>query len=75
MYYLIGETLRPCDLEACLKGDAQYVAVLTPEEWAEQRDRFDMGIDMELSDWAQEPLEAFSTKAEVNYDSLTAHWT
>ena len=71
MYYLIGETLRPCRLEDCLESGAPYAAVLTPEEWTEQRDRFEMGIDMELSDWAQVPLEAFSTKAEVNFDSLT----
>ena len=71
MYYLIGETLRECRLEDCLKREAQYVAVLTPEEWRKQRDRFEMGIDMELSDPEPDGLEAQATKAEVNYDSLT----
>ena len=71
MYYLIGETLRECRLEDCLKREAQYVAVLTPEEWRKQRDRFEMGIDMELSDPEPDDLETLATKAEVNYDSLT----
>ena len=61
MYYHIEETLaeraeRPAD---------QYVAVLTAAEWASLRDSFDMGIDI---DGVPEPE---TTKAEVNYDSLT----
>ena len=71
MYYLIEETLHPCKLADCLAGRAQYAAVLTPEEWAARRDRFDMGIDMELNDPEGTTLEALTTKAEVNYDSLT----
>lgn len=70
-YYQIEETLRACSLEDCLQGTAQYVAVLTPEEWQKQRDRFEMGIDMGLSDPVQGAFEAYSTRAEVNYDSLT----
>ncbi|MBR5730510.1 MAG: magnesium transporter CorA, partial [Firmicutes bacterium] len=44
----------------------QYVAALTPGEWAEKRGQF--GISLE-----QDPAmsETVSTKAEVNYDSLT----
>ena len=64
MYYLIKESLVPCDRKAMQHADAQYVAVLTTEEWQRQRDGFDMVIDMEM-DAPQE------TKAVVNMDSLT----
>ena len=66
MYYKIRETLVPCRPEEIRDGDAQYVAVLSPEEWTAQRDLFDMGIDMEMD--LSEPIE---TKAVVNQDSLT----
>ena len=64
MYYLIKESLTPCEPDALQRDGAQYVAVLTTEEWQLQRDRFDMLIDMDM-DVAQE------TKAVVNMDSLT----
>ena len=64
MYYLIKESLVPCDEKEMLKGEAQYVAVLTPREWQRQRERFGMLIDMDM-DAPQE------TKAVVNKDSLT----
>ena len=66
MYYLIEDTLTKCTAEECFEGKAQYVAVLTPEEWQIDRDKFNMGIDMEL-----DINSVFSTKAEVNYDSVT----
>ena len=66
MYYLIRETLVPCTAEDIAAADAPYVAVLTPEEWRRDRERFAMGIDMEAE------LPAVSqTRAVVNYDSLT----
>ncbi len=66
-YYLLKETVQPCtseELEA--RGGAQYVAVLTTEEWKRERDRFEMGIEIE-----PDAEVNHSTKAEVNYDSLT----
>jgi len=66
MYYLIESTLRECSPGACFNGEAQYVAVLTPEEWQKERDSFDMGIDMEL-----DIMDVHNTQAEVNYDSVT----
>ena len=66
MYYLIEEILRECTHDECLSGKAQYVAVLTPEEWAVSKDDFEMGIDMEF-----DGSELYTTKAEVNYDSVT----
>jgi magnesium transporter len=64
MYYLIKEILTPCSENEILEGDAQYVVVLTTLQWQQQKERFDMQIDMEM-DTPQE------TKAVVNMDSLT----
>ena len=64
MYYLIEETLTPCEESDIYGGSAQYVVVLTSPDWQRQRERFDMLIDMEM-DASQE------TKAVVNKDSLT----
>ena len=66
MYFLIEETLRECTLDEIGRQNIKYVAVLTSGEWQEQRDRFDMGIDME-----PDAVTVHNTKAEVNYDSLT----
>lgn len=66
MYYLIENTLRECTAEECHSGKGQYVAVLSPEEWKNERDDFEMGIDMDLN-----ADEIYATKAEVNYDSVT----
>ena len=66
-YYLLEETIRPCSAEE-LKGPngRKYVAVLTTPEWLSERDRFDMGIELE-----PDAGNIHNTKAEVNYDSLT----
>lgn len=64
MYYLIKETLTPCHEQDIHAGNVQYAAVLTAREWQEQRNSFDMLIDMEMDT----PRE---TKALVNQDSLT----
>ena len=66
MYYLIEETLKKCSAGECHSGKKQYVAVLSPEEWQAERDDFEMGIDV-----YPDPSEDHTTKAEVNYDSLT----
>ena len=66
MFYYIKNTLENAKLPADKKYPAQFVAVLTSAEWLEQREWFDMGIEMDID------LSAVhSTKAEVNYDSLT----
>ena len=64
MYYLIEETLTPCEESDIYGSSAQYVVVLTYPEWQRQLERFDMLIDMDM-DASQE------TKAVVNKDSLT----
>ena len=66
-YYLLTDTVRPCE-EKDLFGQTgyKYVAILTTSEWARDRDRFDIGIELEL-----DPNDIHNTKAEVNYDSLT----
>ena len=66
MYYYIKNTLEKTKKLDFKDGSGQFVAVLTSAEWLENRDKFDMGIEMDID------LSAIhSTKAEVNYDSLT----
>ncbi|MCR5478945.1 MAG: magnesium transporter CorA [Ruminococcus sp.] len=66
MYYYIKNTLERTDTPDFSGGSGKFVAVLTSAQWLESRDRFDMGIEMDMD------LSAIdSTKAEVNYDSLT----
>ena len=66
MYYYIKNTLEKAE-KLDLKGkNGQFVAVLTSAEWLENRDKFDMGIEMDI-----DLSVIHSTKAEVNYDSLT----
>lgn len=66
MYYLIKDSLVETSKEAIPSADAQYVAILTAGEWAEEKECFNMGIDIE-----PDLADARTTKAEVNYDSLT----
>lgn len=66
MYYLIHQTLTPVSFDQFRQRDTQFVAVLTSAEWQTGKDSFDMGIDIE-----PQTTEIHSTKAEVNYDSLT----
>lgn len=66
MYYLIRQTLVPTEFAQLKSSGEQYVAVLTPAQWAVRKESFDMGIDIE-----PQTGEIHSTKAEVNYDSLT----
>ena len=66
-YYFLEETIQPCTAEDLRdRQDRQYVAVLTTPEWKRERDRFDMGIELE-----PDAGDIHNTKAEVNYDSLT----
>ena len=66
-YYLLADTVQPCTEEEMFsQTDRKYAAVLTTPEWAQQRDRFDMGIELE-----PDAGDIHNTKAEVNYDSLT----
>ena len=66
-YYLLTDTVQPCE-EEDLFGQTgyKYVAVLTTPEWNLERERFDMGIELE-----PDSGNIHNTKAEVNYDSLT----
>ena len=66
MYYSIKNTLEPSTPEQINSSRTKYVAVLTSMEWLENRDDFDMGIEMDI-----DLSSVNSTKAEVNYDSLT----
>ncbi len=66
MYFLIRETLEEASLSEIQNTNEQYVAVLSFEEWKQNNAVFDMGIDLEI-----DAKNLFTTKAEVNYDSLT----
>ncbi|MBQ4474013.1 MAG: magnesium transporter CorA [Lachnospiraceae bacterium] len=66
-YYLLADTIQPCTKEELLAQKGyKYVTVLTAQEWARDRDMFDMGIELEPP-----TRDIHNTKAEVNYDSLT----
>ncbi|WP_295093843.1 CorA family divalent cation transporter [Ruminococcus sp.] len=66
MYYYIKNTLEKAKIIDFKGKNRKFVAVLTSMEWLENREKFDMGIEMDID------LSAVhSTKAEVNYDSLT----
>lgn len=70
MYYLIEETLKEIQKKELKNTDKQYVVVLSSDEWKQERDSFEMGMDID-SDMS----EIFTTKAEVNYDSLTGSFS
>ena len=70
MYYLIESTLTEVPREKLAERKAPYVAVLTRSQWLIERGSFDMGID--IDPFAH---EIHSTKAEVNYDSLTGSFS
>ena len=66
-YYLLAETIQPCKAEDLHEGmEYKYAVVLTTPEWERERERFDMGIELE-----PDAGNIHNTKAEVNYDSLT----
>ena len=66
MYYYIKNTLEKTKKLDFKGKNGKFVAVLTSDEWFESKDKFDMGIEMDID------LSAIhSTKADVNYDSLT----
>ena len=70
MFYLIEESLKEADRDELKNSDRQYVAVLSFEEWKNERESFEYGIDIE-----PELSEIYTTKAEVNYDSLTGSFS
>lgn len=66
MYYYIKNKLEPTSKPDFKGKNGKFVAVLTSAEWLECREQFDMGIEMDI-----DLSVIHSTKAEVNYDSLT----
>ena len=66
MYYLIKNTLEQTEKLELNKKSSKFAAVMSSAEWLEQKDKFDMGIEMDI-----DLTSIHSTKAEVNYDSLT----
>ena len=70
MYYRIEEVLKEIKREELKNADRQYVAVLSSDEWKQEKDSFDLGIDIDF-----DLSEIYTTKAEVNYDSLTGSFS
>ena len=66
MFYLIKSSLTECSEEEVYNGSNQYIAAVTAEEWQTSQNKFDMGIELDIN-----VDEIHTTKAEVNYDSLT----
>ncbi len=70
MFFLIEESLKEVSGEELRHADSSYVAILSSEEWERIRDSFDMGIELE-----PDISDIYTTKAEVNYDSLTGSFS
>ena len=70
LIYKLNEEAELCSPEEVFSGtleeQCQYVAVMSPVEWIEKRESFKMGIELDPTE-----TEIISTKADVNYDSLT----
>lgn len=70
MFYTIGESLQTVSRDELRNAERQYVAIVSFDEWKNSDDSFEMGIDMD-----QNISEIYTTKAEVNYDSLTGSFS
>ena len=66
MYYRIGERIEEFEPTTFENIPFQYIAVIGSEEWTDSNRKFDMGIE-----WDINIEEITSTRAEVNFDSLT----
>ena len=64
-FYQINENLTECSADEAGRS-GQFVAVLSSAEWHNKMDAFDMGIELDI-----DLNNILTTKAEVNYDSLT----
>ena len=64
-FYQINENLTECSADEAGRS-GQFVAVLSSDEWHNKMDSFDMGIELDI-----DLNNILTTKAEVNYDSLT----
>lgn len=64
--YQIQATLVPCKETEITDRRFQYVVVLSRSEWQQNKELFDVGIDME-----SDMNEILVTEANVNYDSVT----
>ena len=70
MFFTIGESLQEVSREELKNTDKQYVAIISFDEWNKSCDSYEMGIELET-----DISEIFTTKAEVNYDSLTGSFS
>ena len=68
--YKIKEKLEQVELRSYKNLDFQYVVIMTSDEWKERGTDFDMGIE-----WDIYFRTGSSTRAEVNYDSITGKFS
>ncbi|MBE5836037.1 MAG: magnesium transporter CorA [Butyrivibrio sp.] len=66
MYYMINNSLEECSAQQCYESPSPFVAVLTTAQWQAQNESFGISIDFEINN-----DDIYTSKAEVNYDSLT----
>ena len=50
MFFVIRETLVEVTLGEMKNSKEQYVAVLSRLEWEKNKEKFDMGIDLEIEE-------------------------
>lgn len=67
-YYLITDTLKEVDYDPFWEENTLTVALMSMEEFTEVTNKYGMGLDLELS---YDSENVRTTKAIVNYDSLT----
>ncbi|MBR4421657.1 MAG: hypothetical protein IKS69_03895 [Erysipelotrichaceae bacterium] len=66
MYYLIEQTLQPTTKKELLASNQPYVAILNCAEWEADKESFPFADDLD-----DEREEMLTTKADVNYSSLS----
>ena len=47
MYYKIRNTLEEITIDEIFDGNDCYIAVISPTEWIANKEKFNMGIDLE----------------------------
>lgn len=66
MHYLIEQTLKETPKKEIAKGKKRYVAVFDSNEWKKEKENYPFYSDLD-----NELLETNTTKATVNYESLS----
>lgn len=65
-FYLIDEYLQICEKEDIKNAGKPFVAVVNPQEYLENREYFNMGVDIDV-----DLKHVRDTKVIINYDAIT----